>query len=101
MTIDTAENGRIAVDMVKNAPPGTYDLVFMDMQMPVMDGCTATEQIRALPREDTKRLPIIAMTANAFTDDRQKTKDAGMNDHLAKPLDLDQLHLVLERWLSS
>lgn len=98
---DTAENGQIAVDMVKNAPSGTYDLIFMDMQMPVMDGCTAAEQIRALPREDTKGLPIIAMTANAFADDRQKTRDAGMNGHLAKPLDLDQLRRVLEKWLST
>ena len=67
--------------------------------MPVMDGCTAAERIRALPREDVKTLPIIAMTANAFADDRQKTKDAGMNGHLAKPLDLDQLHRLLEKWL--
>lgn len=101
MVTDTAENGQIAVDMVKNAPSGTYDLIFMDMQMPVMDGCTAAEQIRALPREDTKGLPIIAMTANAFADDRQKTRDAGMNGHLAKPLDLDQLRRVLEKWLST
>lgn len=99
--IDTAENGQIALDMVKNAPAGTYDLIFMDMQMPVLDGCAAAEQIRALPRADTKRLPIIAMTANAFADDRQKTKNAGMNGHLAKPLDLDQLGRVLEKWLSA
>lgn len=100
VAIDTAENGQIAVDMVKNTPTGTYDLIFMDIQMPVMDGCTAAKQIRALPREDTKTLPIIAMTANAFADDRQKTKDAGMNGHLAKPLDLEQLRRVLEKWLS-
>lgn len=67
--------------------------------MPVMDGCTAAEHIRALKREDAKTLPIIAMTANAFADDRQKTKDAGMNGHLAKPIDMDQLRLVLEKWL--
>lgn len=97
--IEKAENGQIAVDMVRDSPAGTYDLIFMDMQMPVMDGCTATGQIRALPREDVKTLPIIAMTANAFADDRQKTKEAGMNGHLAKPLDLDQLHQVLEKWL--
>ena len=57
------------------------------------------EHIRALKREDAKTLPIIAMTANAFADDRQKTKDAGMNGHLAKPIDMDQLRLVLEKWL--
>ena len=97
--IDTAVNGREAVERIKDSPADTYDLIFMDMQMPVMDGCTAAERIRALPREDVKTLPIIAMTANAFADDRQKTKDAGMNGHLAKPLDLDQLHRLLEKWL--
>ncbi len=99
ITVEMAENGRIAVDMVKNSPEGTYDLIFMDMQMPVMDGCAATIEIRALPRNDVKTLPIIAMTANAFADDRQKTKAAGMNGHLAKPLDMEQLRQVLEKWL--
>ena len=96
---DTAENGKEAVDKVAASEPSTYDLIFMDMQMPVMDGCTATIQIRALPREDVKTLPIIAMTANAFADDRQKTKEAGMDDHLVKPIDMEQLQLVLEKWL--
>lgn len=99
ITVEMAENGRIAVDMVKNSPEGTYDLIFMDMQMPVMDGCAATIEIRALPRNDVKTLPIIAMTANAFADDRQKTKAAGMNGHLAKPLDMEQLRQVLEKCL--
>lgn len=97
--VDTAENGRIAVDMIENSPAGTYDLIFMDMQMPVMNGCEATVKIRALPREDVKRLPIIAMTANAFADDQQKTREAGMNGHMAKPIDLEQLHQVLQKWL--
>lgn len=97
--VDTAENGRTALDLVKRSPAGTYDLIFMDMQMPVMDGCTATVQIRALPREDVKTLPIIAMTANAFADDRQKTKEAGMNGHLAKPIDMEQLQKTLQHWL--
>ena len=97
--VDTAENGEIAVRMVENTPAGTYDLIFMDMQMPVMDGCTATVQIRALPRDDVKKLPIIAMTANAFADDRQKTKEAGMNGHLAKPIDMNQLQQMLQKWL--
>lgn len=101
MTVDTAENGQIAIDMVKNAPIDTYDLIFMDIQMPVMDGCTATRRIRMLPREDVKTLPIIAMTANAFSDDRQKTKDAGMNGHMAKPIDLLQLQQVLGTWLGA
>lgn len=98
--VDTAENGREAVDRVADSRAGTYDLIFMDMQMPVMDGCTAAMEIRALPREDVKRLPIIAMTANAFADDRQKTKEAGMDGHLAKPVDLEQLQQVLHHWLN-
>lgn len=97
--VDTAENGKIALEMIENAKPGTYNLVFMDMQMPVMDGCTAAVRIRSLPREDVKALPIIAMTANAFADDRQKTREAGMNGHLAKPIDMQQLQEVLDRWL--
>lgn len=99
--VDTAENGREAVDRVAGSRAGTYDLIFMDMQMPVMDGCTAAMEIRALPREDVKRLPIIAMTANAFADDRQKTKEAGMDGHLAKPVDLEQLQQVLHHWLNN
>ena len=97
--VDVAENGQTAVDKINASQPDAYDLIFMDMQMPVMDGCTAAVQIRALPRDDVKEVPIIAMTANAFDDDRQKTKDAGMNGHLAKPVDPDQLRQVLETWL--
>ena len=97
--IETAVNGQEAVEKIKASQPGVYDLIFMDMQLPVMDGCTAAIQIRELPREDVKAIPIIAMTANAFDDDRQKTRDAGMNGHLAKPVDPDQLQQVLEMWL--
>ena len=97
--VDTAENGLEAVEMVKNSPTGAYNLIFMDMQMPVMDGCTAAVEIRGLPREDVKTLPIIAMTANAFADDRVRTREAGMNGHLAKPVEMDQLQQVLEKWL--
>lgn len=97
--VDTAENGRGAVEMVAQAPDGTYDLIFMDMQMPVMDGCTAAKKIRSLPREDVKTVPIIAMTANAFADDRKKTREAGMNGHLTKPIDMERLQMELERWL--
>ena len=96
----SAKDGNIALDMMTSSPEGYYDLIFMDMQMPVMDGCTAAKAIRELPRKDVKRMPIIAMTANAFADDRQKTKEAGMNEHLAKPVDMEQLHQVLHKWLS-
>ncbi len=97
--VETAENGREAVKMVNYSPLNYYDLIFMDMQMPILDGCAATVEIRALSRQDVRTMPIIAMTANAFADDRQRTKDAGMNEHLAKPIDLQQLEQVLHTYL--
>lgn len=99
-SVEAAEDGSLALDMVASSPEGYYDLIFMDMQMPVMDGCTAARAIRDLPRSDTQSLPIIAMTANAFADDRQRTKEAGMNEHLAKPVDMEQIQQVLRKWLS-
>lgn len=100
-SVEAVRDGNLALDMVKFSPEGYFDLIFMDMQMPVMDGCTAAKAIRALPRKDVKTLPIIAMTANAFADDRQRTREAGMNEHLAKPVDLEQLRQVLQKWLSA
>ena len=97
--VDTADNGQIAVDMVSASPEHTYDMILMDMQMPVMDGYAATQAIRKLDREDVKTLPIIAMTANAFPEDIQKTRAAGMDEHMAKPIDLQHLSAVLKRWL--
>ena len=91
--VDVADNGEIAVRMVKER---VYDLVLMDMQMPVMDGIEATKVIRADPRFET--LPIVAMTANAMAVDRDRCLEAGMNDHIAKPIDPDQLFKVLLRW---
>jgi two-component system, sensor histidine kinase and response regulator len=91
--VDLAENGEIAVRMVQE---NDYDAVLMDMQMPVMDGITATRVIRSHPR--FKSLPIIAMTANAMAADREKCLEAGMNDHIGKPIDPDQLFSVLFRW---
>ena len=91
--VDLAENGEIAVRM---AQENDYDAVLMDMQMPVMDGIAATRAIRSDPR--FKNLPIIAMTANAMAADREKCLDAGMNDHIGKPIDPDQLFSVLLRW---
>ena len=73
--------------------------LFMDIQMPVMDGWTASVKIRELDRQDVRTIPIIAMTANAFADDRQKTTESGMNEHLAKPIDIPQLYQILDRFL--
>ena len=96
--VETAENGKIAVEKVEASPEGLYDLVFMDIQMPVMNGYEATAAIRSLPGEQGK-LPIVAMTANAFAEDVQLAKNTGMNGHIAKPLDMNKLNDVLENWL--
>ena len=96
--VETAENGKIAVEKVEASPEGSYDLVFMDIQMPVMNGYEATAAIRSLPGEKGK-LPIVAMTANAFAEDVQLAKNTGMNGHIAKPLDMNKLNDVLENWL--
>ena len=96
--VETAENGKIAVEKVEASPKGLYDLIFMDIQMPVMNGYEATAAIRSLPGEQGK-LPIVAMTANAFAEDVQLAKNTGMNGHIAKPLDMNKLNDVLENWL--
>ena len=94
----TAENGKIAVEKVEASPKDSYDLIFMDIQMPVMNGYEATAAIRSLSGEKGK-LPIVAMTANAFAEDVQLAKNTGMNGHIAKPLDMNKLNDVLENWL--
>ena len=92
---DHAENGRIAVEMFEKSAPGTYAAILMDVRMPVMDGLEATVAIRALGREDAKRIPIIALTANAFDEDVQQSLQAGMNAHLSKPVESEHLLRVL------
>ncbi len=94
-----AENGHLAVEAFKNAPPGTFDAILMDVQMPVMNGYEATLAIRSLEREDAETIPIIAMTANAFAEDVRDAKDAGMNDHIAKPIDMDIVRKTLYKYL--
>ena len=90
-TVETAENGRAAVDMVSASQPGWYDAILMDIQMPVMDGYEATRAIRALDDRELAGIPILAMTANAFQEDVQAARDAGMQAHIAKPVDVDVL----------
>ena len=94
--IDHAENGRIAVEMFENSAPDTYDAVLMDIRMPEMDGLEAAQTIRGLNRPDAKRVPIIAMTANAFDEDVQRSLQVGMNAHLSKPVEPDHLYQTLE-----
>ena len=91
-----AEDGSIAVKMLKEHGCGHYDFVLMDIQMPTMDGYEATKAIRALPCSDN--LPIIALSANAFEEDRQKSLKAGMNDHIAKPIKVKELLETLRRF---
>ena len=98
VAVDIAENGKIAVEKVVAAPEKWYDLIFMDIQMPIMNGYEATAAIRSLPGGRGK-VPIIAMTANAFAEDVQLAKNTGMNEHIAKPLELDKLNDVLKQWL--
>ncbi len=95
LLVDVAENGQVALDMLAKAP---YDLVLMDMQMPVMDGLTATRQLRQNPAWAT--LPVLAMTANAMSADRDRCLEAGMNGHLAKPIDPDALFASVLRWIA-
>lgn len=98
--VEAAENGKEAVDMVQASEEGYYDLILMDLQMPVMNGYEATTALRAMEREDARKIPIVAMTANAFLEDIQQSKACGMNEHMSKPLDVDQLQRMLARWLS-
>ncbi len=89
--IDRAENGKLALDMVASSEPGYYDAVLMDIQMPVMDGYSAARAIRALDDKALAEIPILAMTANAFQEDVKAAMDAGMQAHIAKPVDVDKL----------
>ncbi len=97
--MDVADNGSIAVDKIKAAVPGQYDLILMDIQMPIMDGYEAARQIRALQNSEFADIPIIAMTANAFEEDKKAAFDAGMNGHVAKPIDTPKLLKLLKEIL--
>ncbi len=99
LEIEYAKDGKEALDKMAEAEAGYYDIVFMDIQMPIMDGYEATRAIRSLPGDYPRTVPIIAMTANAFMKDVQACKEAGMDEHIAKPLDLDHLFKVLNSWL--
>ncbi len=98
--VDTAEDGTIAVEKMENFRKGDYDLILMDVQMPIMNGYDATRAIRKLPNPDASKIPIVAMTANAFNEDRKLAIESGMNDHIAKPLNIEDLFDVLRKYLS-
>ncbi|MEG0766990.1 MAG: response regulator, partial [Clostridia bacterium] len=96
MTVEVAENGLQALEIFARAPKGYFDAILMDIRMPVMDGITAAKAIRHMRHEDAKTIPIIAMTANAFDEDIEKTKAAGMDAHLAKPIEPNLLYQTLQ-----
>lgn len=96
---EIVENGKLAVERFEHAEKGTFDAILMDVQMPVMNGYDATRAIRALAREDARKIPIIAMTANAFAEDEKEALDAGMNVHLAKPIDVTLLKKVIYQYV--
>ncbi len=99
LVVEWAKDGKEALDRLTGSEPGYYDMVFMDIQMPVMDGYEATRAIRSSGREDLKEIPIIAMTANAFAEDVRAAMQAGMNQHVPKPLDVGQLMAAMKKWL--
>ena len=96
ISVDHAENGKIAVEMFESHPEWYYDAILMDMRMPEMDGLTATAMIRAFDRSDARKIPIIALTANAFDEDVQRSLQAGLNAHLSKPVEPDVIFDTLE-----
>ena len=95
--VEKAWNGQEAVELFKKSEPGEFDVILMDIMMPVMNGYEAAKMIRSLDREDAKEVPIIAMTANAFTEDRIRAKEAGMDEHVAKPVDVELLIKVIRK----
>ena len=95
--VTVVSDGEQAVREFTRCAPHTYDVILMDIMMPVMNGYEATKMIRSLDREDAKEVPIIAMTANAFTEDRIRAKEAGMDEHVAKPVDVELLIKVIHK----
>ena len=101
MDVEHAENGRIAVEMFSSHEEGYYDAILMDMRMPEMDGLEATRRIRGLDRNDAKTIPIIALTANVFDEDVQRSMQAGLDAHLSKPVEPELLFETLENLIKA
>ena len=97
MKVDIADNGRKVVELFSESEPGSYDAIFMDIRMPGMDGLEATREIRSLQRPDAGTVPIIALTANDVESDVEKSMEAGMNAHLTKPVEPDEVYRTLEQ----
>jgi len=99
--VELALNGQLAVECVLAHESGYFDLIFMDIQMPVMNGYEASKAIRASGRADLEKIPIVAMTADAFADDIRKSEEAGMNDHISKPVDIERLEEAFKKWITN
>ena len=99
-SVTKAFNGQQAVYAFSKAPEGTFDMILMDVMMPVMDGYEASRSIRALNRPDAGTIPIIAMTANAFAEDVEESRNAGMNEHISKPLDIGKVKATIARYIN-
>ena len=99
LIIDRVEDGIQCVDRIEQMPAGTYDMILMDIQMPNMDGYEATKCIRHLQDIKKAEIPIIAMTANAFEEDRKKAFDAGMDGHIAKPIDIEKVKMTIYKYI--
>lgn len=99
IAVERAVDGIEAVDLVNDRPDDYFDIIFMDIQMPKMNGYDAARAIRAMDRSYCKQVPIVAMTANAFAEDVHAAKTVGMNEHIAKPLDLNSLAKILKKWI--
>ena len=101
LIIDRVEDGIQCVNRIEQMPAGTYDLIFMDIQMPKMDGYMTTREIRTLKNNKKANIPIVAMTANAFEEDKEKSFKAGMNAHITKPIDIEIILAVLDQVLGT
>ena len=99
MELDWAENGKICLEKFQESEPGQYDAILMDVRMPVMSGLEATSAIRALNRPDARTIPIIAMTADAFSEDIKRCLDSGMNAHTAKPINIGDMTALLKKFV--
>ncbi len=97
--MEWAENGQICLEKFQESEPGYYDVILMDLRMPIMNGYEATRSIRALSRPDAQAIPIIAMTADAFSEDIQRCLDSGMNAHTAKPINFDEVLSLLSKFI--
>ena len=95
--VDSAANGKLGLEKFQASIPGFYAVVLMDLRMPVLDGYQATKQLRGLERADAKKIPVIAMTADAFEEDVKMCLEVGMNDHVAKPIEPQKLYMALAR----